>query len=264
MNYFLPKGLLWFLLALFPSGVAALDLPRRLTSNDRKEVTQILGLGATPKILSNPYPLGGYSGFEVGFSVDFINVDGIDRLGCQPTDPGCPNLTVNDQEQLRIPRVSFGKGLYENLDVFLNFTPPVTQGIVDFGGHLRWSFFEAKFLPINLSVLTHVSRANFLDQFISQTSGVKLIAGVNINHFALYFGIGYLESTGSFIGGDLGTGTVAEDDPQLEQGRNTVKETVYSTHTLVGFTYHWRQYFIASQIDRHFEPVYSLKLGLRL
>ena len=253
-----------FWILLEPDASYGLTLPRRLSAQDRQQITQILGLGGTPKILSNPYPLGGYSGFEAGFSVDFINIEEIDRLGCQPGEEGCPPRDGTNQRPLQLPRVSFGKGLYENIDVFLNFTPPVTQGIVDFGGHLRWSFYQAKFFPLNMSFLAHVSRGNFLDQFISQSSGAKVIAGVNMNQFSIYFGLGYLQSSGTFIGGDVGTGTVSEDEPRLDNVRNTIQETVFSTHSLVGITYHWRQYFIAGQIDRHFEPVYSLKLGLRL
>ena len=76
----------------------ALEIPRGLSQPDRVEVVETIGLGAAPKILSNPYPLGGYDGFEVGYSIEFINVRDVNRLGCAVGSAGCANTHVSDDD----------------------------------------------------------------------------------------------------------------------------------------------------------------------
>ena len=59
---------------------AGLSFPSSLTSHDRGQVLAILGYGSAVKILDNPYPLGGYSGLEIGLSTEFINTSQIAKL----------------------------------------------------------------------------------------------------------------------------------------------------------------------------------------
>lgn len=257
------KRQLGWLLLFISFSAQGFEIPKRLDAQDRREVTRILGLNTSSKVLSNPYPLGGYSGFEVGVALEIINTDDLSRLGCQSTEPGCPNQNTSDSKELRYPRISIGKGLYSNIDVFVNFVPPLQDGLSDFGGMFRWSFFQAKFLPINLSLLLHANRMNLRDSMISENAGAEIIAGINVNNFSLYFGGGYLKSEATFIGGDTDSGTVDPADPELSGETNTVTETLYSSHTLVGVSLHFGDYFSAFQIDRYRDPVMSLKLGLR-
>jgi hypothetical protein len=249
----------------------AIEIPKRLDAQDRREVARILGLNTSSKILSNPYPLGGYSGVEIGVSLEVVNIEDLSRLGCQPGEAGCPTTQVSEDKELKYPRISIGKGLYKNIDFFLNFVPPMHDDISDFGGMARWSFFHAKFLPINLSLLAHANRMNIKDALISENVGAEILAGVNVNNFAFYFGGGYLRSEVTFLGGDGQSGSVdAGDeqadrpaDPKLNRDTNTLTETIYSTHSLVGVSVHFSDIFAAFQIDRYRDPVMSFKLGVR-
>lgn len=257
------KTLCLILLFLLSPLLYAFEIPKRLDAEDRREVSRILGLNTSGKILSNPYPLGGYSGFELGLALEVINIDDLSRLGCQTGDAGCPTQTRSDAEELRYPRISIGKGLYENIDVFLNFIPPFENGMSDFGGMLRWSFFHAKFLPINLSLLVHANRMNLKDSLVTENFGSEILAGINVNNFSLYFGGGFVRNESRFTGGDSGAGVIAPTDPALTSSSNSVSESLHSSHSLVGISLHFDNVFTAFQIDRYRDAVMSAKLGTR-
>ncbi|MCC7405861.1 MAG: hypothetical protein IT288_15785 [Bdellovibrionales bacterium] len=230
-----------------------LELPKNLDHEDRVEVVRLVGLGTSSKLLTNPFPLGGYPGLEVGVSLELVNTADLSRLGAG---------TSSDEREFRFPRISFGKGLYNNVDVFFHFVPfSEDSQLSEYGGLFRWSFYQAKFLPINLSLLLHGSVLDVNDSLSSQTLGSELIAGISVNSFSLYFGGGFMNSSAEFVA--QGTDNiVAAADPPNRYG--TVEELVRETHSVVGFTIHFFEYFLAAQIDRYREPVYSLKLGLRL
>ncbi|MGE0525889.1 MAG: hypothetical protein AB7G93_17135 [Bdellovibrionales bacterium] len=255
----------WF---LFSPVVWAFQIPKGLDSADRKEVIRTLGLSSASKALSNPYPLGGYSGLEVGYSMEFVNVRDIRRLGCTPGETGCPNTGYSDETEWRYSRLTIGKGLYNDIDVFFSFIPPVGGlRVSDYGGQIRWSFYQARFLPINLSTTLHFNQSNFNDVFMNRNLGAELIAGVNVDNFALYFGGGWVEARGTFIGPNsagacLEDCTVLGGDPDVGSS-HTVTERVRETHTVVGFSLHYQNLFTAAQVDRYRDAVYSLKLGLR-
>lgn len=234
----------------------AIEIPRGLTSADRTEVTKMLGSNTSSKLLTNPYPLGGYSGFEAGVSIEVINIEDLKRLGLKST---------NDEREFRYAKVSVGKGLYNDIDVFFHFVPP-TAGIKvsEYGGLLRWSFFQAKFVPINISWNVHLNHININDSFSNQTAGTNLVSGINVQNFSIYFGIGYLESRGTFMGGTTDQGVVDPSDPDFDQGTFTASSKVRQFHSQVGITVHFSDYFLAAQIDRYQDPVYSMKLGTRL
>lgn len=231
----------------------SLELPKGLDHESRVEVVRLVGLGTSSKLLTNPFPLGGYPGLEVGISLELVNTADLSRLGAG---------TQRDEREFRYPRISFGKGLYNNLDVFFHFIPfSEDSQISEYGGMFRWSFYQAKFLPINLSLLLHGSVLNMNDSLSTQTLGSELVAGISVNSFSLYFGGGFLTSTAEFVaqGSD---GIVISSDPPNRRG--VVDELVRETHSVVGITLHVSDYFLAAQIDRYREPVYSIKLGLRL
>ncbi len=255
-------------LAYWSPKVYAFEIQKGLSSSDRREIVRTIGMNSANKPLSNPYPLGGYSGFEVGVSVEFINVRDIRRLGCTPGTAGC-NSNYSDETEWRYSRLTFGKGLYNDFDVFASFVPP-TGGtrISDYGGQLRWSFYQAKFLPINMSLLGHFNYMNFNDVFMNRNLGADLLIGVSVDHFAVYFGGGMIESKGTFVGQDS-LGTCNEDclaggeTETLNQNSRTVSHRVVDTHMLVGFSLHYMNLFAAAEVDRYQDAVYSLKLGLR-
>lgn len=261
---------LWLgFLLLFTTATHAFEIPKMLSSADREEVIRIVGLNSATKTLTNPYPLGGYSGFEIGYSLEFVNVRDIRRLGCQPGASGCPNKELSDESEWRYSRITIGKGLFNDIDIFVSFLAPV-GGVKasDYGGMVRWSFFQAEFLPINLSLVLHGNQLNFNDSFAARNLGTELMAGVNVDNFALYFGGGWIESKGTFMGGlancDAPDCTVSPADPDLNANTRTVSNVVRETHTVVGFSLHFENLFAAAQVDRYRDAVYSLKLGLRL
>lgn len=260
--------LLVLLLGLVSFAAPAFEIPKGLKAADREEVVRILGLNSATKVLSNPYPLGGYSGFEVGYSVEFVNVRDIRRLGCQPSEPGCPNQDLPDETEWRYSRLTIGKGLYNDVDVFFSAVAPAGGvRMSDYGGMLRWSVYQAEFLPINVSVIAHGNQMNFNDSFVNRNIGGEVMVGVNVDNFALYFGGGYLESKGTFIGTSSG---FCENEPDctsagdsLNETTRTVTNSVRETHTVVGFSLHYENLFAAAQVDRYRDAVYSMKVGLR-
>jgi hypothetical protein len=243
---------------------AAFEIPKGLSADDRKEVISIIGLNSANKALSNPYPLGGYSGFEVGYSLEIVNVRDLRRLGCTVGSAGCANTQESDDTEWRYSRLTFGKGIYNNIDIFFSFVPPTGDvRVSDYGGQIRWSFYQAEYLPINVSVTGHFNQLNFGDIFADRNFGVDMIAGVNVNNFAIYFGGGWISARGTFLAGNCANCTVSPTDPAVNSDSNTVTTTLDETHTVVGFSLHFDNLFTAAQVDRYRDAVYSLKVGMR-
>ncbi|MGE0763304.1 MAG: hypothetical protein AB7N80_08500 [Bdellovibrionales bacterium] len=242
------------LLFFFCGRAFAVTIPKQLSKEDRVAVVKMLGLTTSTKLLTNPFPLGGYSGFEVGLSLELIDIKELNQLGA-----GTPD---GDQE-LRYARLTVGKGLYNNLDLFLH-AAPMTAGseMTSFGGAVRYSFYEARFLPVNMALLMHADHININNDFESTALGADLVAGIYVNQFSLYFGVGQLRATGTFIGGNNTNGTVDPSDPQLGTS-NTVSHTVTQTHNYLGLTIHFEDLFAAAQIDRYPDTTYSARVGLR-
>lgn len=258
----LPR-LLCALVASFSFSVSAIEVRHGLGEQDRLEYVRTLGLNSAEKILSNPYPLGGYSGFEFGYSVEMIDVHDLRRLGCKPNGSTCP--AYNEDTEWRYSRLTIGKGLYNNIDMFFSMmTPAGGVRASDYGGMLRWSFYQAEFLPINLSLLLHANQLNFADTFMNRNLGAEVLAGVNVDNFAVYFGGGLIEGTGTFTVCSSGESCAVDpSDPQSNGVTHTVSHSVRETHTVVGFSLHFQNLFAAAQVDRYNDAVYSMKLGLR-
>lgn len=231
-----------------------IEIPTQLSATDRKDVVQILGISTSSKSISNPYPLGGYSGLELGLSLEFVDTQDLSRLGSK-TEP---------DPEFRYPRLTIGKGLYNDLDFFVHFIPyNENSNVSEYGAMVRWSFFEAQFLPVNLSLLLHGNQLNVSDSFTNQTLGAELMCGINTNNFALYFGGGQLKARGEFQSG--GSNSIIDpSDPALSLKTKTIRETVRQSHSFVGFSLHFADYFLAAQIDRYEDVVYAVNLGLRL
>ncbi len=241
----------------------AMSIPKQLSSSDRREVTRTLGASTSPKLVSNPYPLGGYDGFEVGLTLEIIDVQDLARLGCAPDTPDCPNEDKPRDPELRYARFTVGKGLFYDVDMFLHFVPPASQTrFTDFGASIRWCFYQAKFVPIHFSALLHLNQTNIQDDFVNQNVGGQLIAGINVDRFALYFGVGRMRSKATFIATNGSHGTVSPSDPEVSDSQ-TVSTKLVENHTFVGIHYDFTSVFVAGQIDRYQDPVYALKLGVR-
>lgn len=246
----------------------AFDIPTGLNESDRREIVRTLGLNAATKMLDNPYPLGGYSGFEFGLSTEFVDIRDIRRLGCAPGSAGCRNTGYSDETSWRYSRLTIGKGLYDDFDVFFHFMAPLgSVNVSDYGGALRWSVYQARFLPINVSVIGHFDQMNYRDAFANQNIGGEVIVGVNVDSFALYFGGGMIRAAGTFIGGCTASSssncTVDPNDTSVDPNSKTVTNKVTSTHTVVGLNLNYDDLFCAAEVDRYQDAVYSLKIGVR-
>ncbi|MCB0369656.1 MAG: hypothetical protein KDD45_09480 [Bdellovibrionales bacterium] len=257
--------LLTSLVFLFGPHAWSVEIPKRLTESDRSVVIRTLGLNSSTKILSNPYPLGGYSGLELGVSLELIDTKELSRLGCEPGVGSCPNTSRSDEKEFAYPRFTIGKGLYNDLDIFLSFALP-TPGVElsDFGGQIRWNFFETEFLPIVISGVLQGNQMNINNSFTTQNVSLALIAGVTVDDFSIYFGGGYIRSESQFTCGDQEDGVIDSFDPACQASNSGyINQVEHGSHSLVGINLMFNEIFLAAQIDRYRDPVFSAKLGLR-
>lgn len=233
------------LIAVFAqSAQAGLVLPRDLSDADQRRALEILGFGTAGKILGNPYPLGGYSGVEVGLSSEYVPIDDLASLGS----------TTQDKGELNYYTLTFSKGLYYNVDTQVYFTPFVQgDNVSSYGGQIRWGFYEAAFFPIAFSAMIQGGGANFNNLINVTTIGADLIATVNIENLALYFGGGRVRAIGKFVGGP---GGITDNDETTEQ--DSVED-----HGVFGVNIRFNKFFVAFEIDRYSDSVYSGKLGMR-
>lgn len=223
---------------------ASTTLPRQLSESDRRTATQVLGLGSMMKLLSDPYPLGGYEGLELGFSSEYIPFESVADLGTKSTDRGEYNYYT----------LSLGKGLFYNVDVFLQFTPlPQNEGMSNYGAQLRWGFYEARFFPFSLSLVLTGGGSSFSSLINSSTLGSDLVGSVNMRDVALYFGIGRAHTGTTFVGGASG---VTDDG-------DTHTVSLSEGHELFGVHFKFKPFFLALQVDRYSETTYSGKIGTR-
>lgn len=219
-------------------------LPRKLSESDRSKATQILGFGTMMRLLSNPYPLGGYDGVEIGLSAEYIPLDGIAKLGDKIGDDGDYNYLA----------LTIGKGLFNNVDAFLQFSPmPQSEGISTFGGQMRWGFYETNFFPFSLSLILNGGGSSFSSLINSTTLGADIVAAVSMKNVALYFGVGRARSVTTFIGGANGI---------TDDGVNH-KVSLIESHAFFGLHLKLDKFFVAMQVDRYVESSYSGKIGLR-
>jgi hypothetical protein len=229
--------------------VARIDFPTGMNSKDRIAVMQILGFGSATKLLSNPYPLGGYHGIEIGLSTDVISTEQIGNLGNK----------ARSRDQLSFTSVTVGKGLYSDVDVFFQFTPFIESDSVSaIGGQIRYGFFEASYLPIHLSIVLHGNSVNFQNQYVADNFGSDFVGGISVQDVTLYAGFGFATTYGRFLG--MG-GTDSQGN--LLTNQETVKESYFSIHRLAGIQVNLGEMFLSFQIDRYVEATFAAKLGYR-
>lgn len=244
-RFFMCLLVLWSSVFFSSLSSAALQLPGSLTSDDRKEALRIVGFGTATKSLTDPYPLGGYHGLEVGLSLETIPTQDLGRLG---------NRLVHPQSDVTIPKITIGKGLYSGLDFFLHFMPYNQRNeMSQYGGSLRWGFYEGSSLPISANLVAHINTGNFNNQVTTRTFGLNVTAGLNVNQLALYVGFGALQAIGGFVGGAAGV---------TNTGRYEV-ESASAFHTLIGTSLRFQKFFAVVELDRYTQSVLSAKLGFR-
>lgn len=236
-----------FIFLFLPLFVQAFEIPTNLDREDRKELTQMLGPTSSLKTLTRPFPLGGYDGFELGMSLETVDVSTIDSLGAGTTE----------ESSLVIPKVTFAKGLYFDLDVFLEFSPLLRQEKVsEFGLLIRKSLYQSKYYPINLSLSLFGNAANVDNIFTSETYGYDFTGGVTLYDISVYLGLGVVSTKARIIG--------AKESLNITDTGQNEEESLEQLHTVFGMSYDFENVFLAFQADRYKVPVYSVKLGYRL
>lgn len=237
-----------FLLLLLVAGVsqATIQIPSGLTHDDREQALRIVGLGMGEKLLSDPYPLGGYAGFELGLSLENLPTDTLSRLGAKLATP---------QQDFTYPKLTIGKGVYNNFDFFVQFTPyRRADELTQFGGLVRWGFYQGQLFPFSTSLLLHANSSNISNLIIMRTYGADLLAGVSVGKVSIFGGFGTMQSYGSFTGGVNGVTASTIDE----------NETVSGFHSFVGANLRFfEKAFLAVQLDRTEVPVVSGKFGVR-
>lgn len=233
-----------FIFVFSTSSWAAMSFPKNLSASDRETALSILGFGTASKLLSSPYPLGGFHGVEVGMTSEYIPLADLAGLGSKSTS----------KTDLNYFNIMLGKGLFYNVDVFVQFIPmPQDESLSGFGGQLRWSFYETKFMPAALSLVVHGTATNMDNVLGAETTGVDLVGSVNMRDVSLFFGAGQARSVGTFIGGTDG----------ITDTGKTETADVHSPHTIFGISIKMSNVFIALEVDRYVQSTYAGKLGVR-
>ncbi len=222
--------------------MATLNLPTGLSNGEQQLILQTFGFGTSFRPVDNPYPLGGYTGFEVGLTAQSIPTADIGYYG---------NRTTIDRNVI-YPLISFGKGIFDNIDLLMSFIPyNESTGIGIYSGAFRWSFFQATFVPASFSLLLSGGNTNLNNVFISQTLGADVITGVNVDPFSFYFGVGTLYGQAQF-------------SPNLTSDGTFSNQTGRAFHTLLGVNVSIAEFFSAMEVDTYNTTVVSLKFGARL
>lgn len=238
--------LLKILLALFFSSStwAALQLPQQLSAQDRRDVLRILGFGSSSKLLSNPYPMGGYQGFELGMSSSVINIEDLSSKGAG----------TEEQENLLVNQLFIGKGLYRDVDIGFEFTPGMNPDeLQSFGFQVRGILKKEEDSPMTLSVFFFTSNTNVKNQLRADSVGLDLVGAIHSESVSMYVGGGENRTFGKFTGGSNGLTDTNESETTV----------IRSLHSFIGASIQFKPYFLAFQMDRHDQLTYSAKLGAR-
>ena len=248
-----------FSLILFSMSWAQAErfIPRRMSESDRHIALQILGFGSAFKILTNPFPLGGHPGFEMGVTTEYLQVQDLASLGDKSTR----------NRELNYNSVSVAKGLFYNIDAAFQFTPAFQkEDLSSYGAQVRWGFYEFPFIPGGLSFVLSRSDTNYGNLLNTRTTGQDLIATVVVEDVSLYFGVGSASSIGAFSGGSQ-VGTATESSTDLcgvaSAYCSSANDELKEIHTLFGINLNFNQLFAAIEIDRYFLSTYSAKIGWR-
>jgi hypothetical protein len=239
MSRFLLGGLILYFSSV---SLGALTIPTGLSDNDQETVLQTIGFATAFRPIDSLYPLGLYSGVELGISMEDIPTGDLGYLG----------TGASVEKSVVYPKFSLGKGIFDNLDLFFSFAP-YTQGISlgVYSGALRWAFYRATFVPATFSILLSGSSTNLDNLFFAQTEEADIITGVNADPFSFYIGAGTLYGQGQF-------------DQNLTVENAATNQVARAFHTLLGATLTISQFFAAVELDNYATTTFSFKLGLRL
>lgn len=244
MSYSRYLVVLLILLSTLVGKLYALQIPQNLTPSDQKIAAEILGYGSISKTLSNPYPLGGYSGFDFGVSQELILTEDISSLG----DEG------EKSSELTYTQIYVGKGVYNNLDVYFHFTPfQQSENISNFGAIVKWGFHQLETVPVAFTLHAYSNMSQFYNLVKSQSVGFDIISSVQGKNLSLYFGLGRTNLYADFMGGSEG----------VTDSQETESVGLIQMHSVIGGAIQFDKLYLALEMSRFKDPSYGAKLGLR-
>jgi hypothetical protein len=221
---------------------ADIQLPLAMNQTERESTLRLLGPTTSGKVLGDPYPLGGYSGFEFGVQHEVIPAAEVSRFGQRARDSE-PNLTYQ--------KLTLGKGLFNDVDLFFAFTPwSRVAGITEFGGMMRWQFLRFETAPAGLSLMVHGNVTNLRNLLITENGGMNLLGFYNWRGISIYSGIGQTYSSGRF-------------DSSVAASNRNENEQVHQFSSMAGLAYRWHELQVALEANRYAQTVYSGKVSLR-
>lgn len=208
------------------------------------KVAEVIGFGLAPKLLMNPYPLGGHEGYEFGISAEFLSLEPIANLGAGTTDQG----------EFTIYNFSVSKGLFKDIDVNIQFAPPFQEeNIGSYGVSTKWNFWRAKDLPLLATLWVAGGGSQVQSLITSNLLQADVIFSMSIEELAMYFGFGQSRLSTRFTGGSE---SLTDDLESHLVDRNQF-------HNVFGLSVQVDRIFFAFQLDRYVESVYSAKVGYR-
>lgn len=220
-------------------------IPHQLSQTDRHSALLLLGPATSSRVLSSPYPLGGFQGIEVSLSRQNIPFTFLNSIGDKK----------NDQRDLDYSTLTIGKGLYYNIDLFLSFIPMIQyDSLSHFSTQIRYQFWQSNNNFFRLSGILHSSTSNIDNQISLQSYGYDFVGTTTIDRVSLFIGIGNSTNRGRFIGGKNG----------LTDNLETVTEVSIIPHQLIGIEWPIANFFWAAQVDRFNFPFYAFKFGYRM
>lgn len=239
----------FFFFLIFAQNVFAVSLfsfPNNLDKNNRQTILDYFAPSASANILGAPYPLGGYSGLEVGLSYHQLPSSLLSHLNTSPPS--------TDKDSF-YPLLTVGKGFYLNTDVLVSLSPFVgLSALSHFSFQVRHEIWRSPSNIFRITGLAYGGSANLKDQLNLQTEGLDFIATATVKKASFYFGWGTYVASGLFLGGINGM-----TDSLINE-----KETKVGSRQILGFEWPIDNYFIAAEVNRMNLPYYSIKLGARL
>jgi len=125
---------LLFLALAFNTQAHAASLPTGLGPIEIDRLVEVIGTGATARLLRSAEPYELFPGIKLGLEIAIVPTRDLNNMGNQ--DGSLPAA-------LPVPRFYFCKGLFFNLELILNLFPvSIANSLSTFGGSLKWAFFD--------------------------------------------------------------------------------------------------------------------------
>lgn len=203
-----------------------------------------LGFGSAVKMNADPVPLGGYEGFQVSMSRDYINTGSLAGKGVGGSEE--PYLASNS--------LMFGKGFFYDFDAFFHMTTPQSEDFSSYGSVIRGKLYAFKRFPLVLGGLIHGSLSQASNLFGSNIFGYDFYLFSELSSFILFAGGGQARGTHRFIGGAAGLTGESQD----------LEVDLLASHVWAGISFRYENWVVAGLTEVYFEPIYSVKIGYKL